>query len=292
MKFDVSLSNRSYTKFDVDPGMLHQVDEALFPFNTNWKRVGVNVSGGADSAVGTATLCSIIERLGLDTEIVFLTNVRVWNNRPWAGPISVEVYEKIQSMFPQIKMTRVQNYIPPELEDGSIGIIEQIGTSGDRICTRSFNAFASYTYKLDAVYGFITANPDDEEFIFDRGGPYDRAWTPEALEEATFCPQITPDSKLTHVLPWKLITKDFIMGQYIRRGWQELLEITRSCEGDKNLFEFMETEPFKDYTEYEHGVTPLVTCGDVTDNVQEGCFWCAERDWALKRAKKIMETPL
>ena len=129
MAFDVSLSNRSYTHFDIDTTVLHSVDEALFPFDPSWRRVGVNVSGGADSAVGTATLCSIIQDLGVDCEVVFLTNVRVWQNRPWAAPISVEVYEKIRSMFPDVRMQRVQNYIPPELEDGAIGIIEQIETS-------------------------------------------------------------------------------------------------------------------------------------------------------------------
>src|SRR6056300_437007 len=108
MAFDVNLSNKSYEMHNVDKRVLHQVDEALYPYDPTWERVGVNVSGGADSAVGTAILAELIEKHGNNTEIVFLTNVRVWNNRPWAGPISVEVYEKIRSMFPNVKMQRVQ----------------------------------------------------------------------------------------------------------------------------------------------------------------------------------------
>ena len=153
--FDVSLSNKSYEMNNVPSGVLHQCDEALYPYDPTWKRVGVNVSGGADSAVGTAILAELILKHCNNTEIVFLTNVRVWNNRPWAGPISVEVYEKLQSMFPEVKMTRIQNFIPPEIEDGSIGVIEQIGTTGDRMCTQSFNRYAVHSYKLQAVYNFI-----------------------------------------------------------------------------------------------------------------------------------------
>ena len=123
MGFDVTLSNKSYEMHNISSDVLHQVDEALYPYDPNWKRVGVNVSGGADSAVGTAILAELIEKHGNNTEIVFLTNVRVWNNRPWAGPISIEVYEKIRSMFPNVKMQRVQNFIPPELEEGFIGMI-------------------------------------------------------------------------------------------------------------------------------------------------------------------------
>ncbi len=287
MTFDVSFSNSSYTKFNINPSILHQVDEALYPFDTNWKRVGVNVSGGADSAVGTATLCSIIERLGVDCEVVFLTNVRGWINRPWAAPISVEVYEKLRSMFPSIQMQRVQNYIPPEIEDGAIGIIEQINTSGDRLCTRSFNAFAAHTYKLEAVYNFVTNNPDNQEFAHHRA-PFDRGWNADLLEQQVICPQIYVKNNPVQVYPWKLISKDFIMGQYIRQGWQELLDTTRSCEGDKALFDYLDPVPFKDYTEYEHGVTPLLTCCEITDNEQQRCFWCAERNWALRRAQRII----
>jgi hypothetical protein len=290
MTFDCSLSNSSYEMHNVPARVLHQVDEALYPYDPNWKRVGVNVSGGADSAVGTSILASLIEELGTETEIYFLTNVRVWNNRPWAGPISVEVYEKIKSMFPGVTMHRIQNFIPPELEEGSIGMIEQINNTGDRMCTQSFNSFAVYTYKLDAVYNFITNNPDPETVEHSRG-PWDRIWTAEKLAETSVCPQYVTHSKdsrkATLVHPWKLIKKDFILGQYYRRGWEELLNTTRSCEGDKNLFP---DGPFEDYTTYEHGTSELHECHEVSDTKEEWCYWCAEREWAKAEAKKKLET--
>jgi len=286
MTFDVSLSNKSYEIYNIDPSVLHQVDEALYPYDTTWKRVGVNVSGGADSAVGTSILCELIEKHGNNTEVVFLTNVRVWNNRPWAAPISIEVYEKIKSMFPNVKMQRVQNYIPPEIEDGVIGIIEQINTSGDRICTQSFNRFASYTYNLDAVYTFITNNPIVDSVPHHKG-PADRRWDEEKVIEEGVCPQFNPadsDRDPIIVAPWKLISKEFIMGQYYRRGWEELLETTRSCEGDKVLF----PDDFESYLTYQHGVSPLIECHQLTDDINKQCYWCAERQWAKKEAKRIL----
>jgi len=286
MTFDVSLSNKSYEIYNIDPSVLHQVDEALYPYDTTWKRVGVNVSGGADSAVGTSILCELIEKHGNNTEVVFLTNVRVWNNRPWAAPISIEVYEKIKSMFPNVKMQRVQNYIPPEIEDGVIGIIEQINTSGDRICTQSFNRFASYTYNLDAVYTFITNNPVVDSVPHHKG-PADRRWDEEKVIEEGVCPQFNPadsDRDPIIVAPWKLISKEFIMGQYYRRGWEELLETTRSCEGDKVLF----PDDFESYLTYQHGVSPLIECHQLTDDINKQCYWCAERQWAKKEAKRIL----
>ena len=296
MKFDCSLSNKSYEMHGVEKRVLHQVDEALYPYDPEWKRVGVNVSGGADSAVGTSILAELIQRHGNNTEIVFLTNVRVWNNRPWAAPISVEVYEKIQEMFPDVRMRRIQNFIPPEIEEGSLrnqddnpkGILSEVGMSGDRLCTQSFNRFAVHTYRLDAIYNFITSNPTLEE-VQHRSGPWDRIWDAEKLADTSVCPQFFSDSP-TIVHPWKLITKDFIMGQYIRRGCEDLLYTTRSCEGDRELW-WDHPGAFLDYTEYDHGVSPLITCVDVETpyDPQRGCYWCAEREWAMNRAREILD---
>ena len=280
--FNVSLSNKSYEMHSVPSSVLHQCDEALYPYDPTWKRVGVNVSGGADSALGTAILADLILKHGNNTEIVFLTNVRVWNNRPWAAPISIEVYEKLQSMFPLVKMTRVQNFIPPEIEEGAIGSIEQIGTTGDRICTQSFNRYAVHLYKIQAVYNFITNNSDE---IGHRSAPWDRIWTPEKLADTSVCPQYIDNTPFL-VHPWKLITKDFIIGQYIRRGWMDLLNTTRSCEGDILLWP--DNPEWVDYTQYEHGVTELPLCSNTDPDPQRGCFWCAERNWAMTKAMEIM----
>lgn len=293
MTFDCSLSNSSYQMHGVDQRVLHRVDEAFYPYDPEWKRIGVNVSGGADSAIGSSILAELIQKHGNNTELYFLTNVRVWNNRPWAGPISVQVYEKIRSMFPDVRMQRIQNFIPPEIEEGSLmteddvnpkGILSEIGISGDRLCTISFNRFAVHTYKLDAVYNFITNNPDNEQFEH-RSKPHDRIWDQQRLDQTSVCPQFLKGENHHLVHPWKLITKDFILGQYYRRGWEDLLNTTRSCEGDKVLFP---EGPFEDFTTYQHGVSALPECHQVDEDPQRGCYWCAEREWAKKRAKDLL----
>ena len=283
--FDIKLSNKSYKMHNVSKDVLFDIDGFLYPFDPTWKRIGVNLSGGADSALGTSILCDLIEKHNLDTEIFVITNVRVWNNRPWAAPISVEVYNKIKSMFPNVTMQRIQNFIPPEIEEGAIGLIEQLNSSGDRIATQSFNRFLIYTHKLEAVYNFITNNPTDDE-LRHRSKPWDRMWNKKKLADTSKCPQFFyPLDEGGPALcgPWKFIKKDFIIGEYIKRGWQDLLDTTRSCEGDKILFP---DGPFEDFTTYTHGVSKLPVCSEVTNDPERGCYWCAERNWAKKVAEE------
>ena len=122
----LKLSNYSYKKFNIDKSILHEVNGALFPFDKNLKSIGVNLSGGADSALGTSILCSLIEKYKTNTKITVITNVRVWKDRPWQAPIAFDVYNKIREMFPNVTFERVENYIAPELEDGTIGKIKQL----------------------------------------------------------------------------------------------------------------------------------------------------------------------
>jgi hypothetical protein len=284
MKFDVELNNKSYNYWKVPKNILQPLDDTVFPFDPTWKKIAVNVSGGADSACGTATLCTFIEKTKSNAELIVISNVRVWNNRPWAAPISLEVFEKLQSMFPNIKMTRLENFIPPELEDGAIGKIAQLDKSGDRICTNSFNSYVQHRYDIDAVYGFITNNPMVKKFKH-RGEPWDRKWNWEKVVAALDCPQWHFNNERRTVLPWRLLSKDFVIGQYYKNGWEDLLNITRSCEGDKLLL-----PQFEDYTTYKHGKSPLPECLDLTDDLEKGCcYWCAERKWAIDSAKKKLK---
>lgn len=263
----IEVSNYSYKKWNIDNNILHNINGLLFPFDKSYKSIGVNLSGGADSALGTAVLCSLIEKYKTETKITVITNIRVWKSRPWQAPIALDVYNKIREMFPNVKFERVENYIAPELEHDSIGKIEQLGTTGDRVITRSFNEYISHAKNLEAIYTFITHNPTDENFICScLGRPLDRYLDKEEIDNADFCPQIDPHNiKLQR--PWMFVQKDFIMSTYIENNWVDLLKTTRSCEGD---FAYL------NYKNYKHGVTPLKTCDE--------CFWCVERKWGWEKA--------
>ena len=276
----VELSNYSYNHHKIPKDILHSIDGLLFPFSTSWKKIGVNLSGGADSACGTAILCKLINKFKTNTEISVITHNRVWHKRPWASHISLDVFNKLQSMFPEVKMTRFTNYIPPELEHGAIGVIDKLadesGTpkSADMVTVSSFNNYIAHTNKLDAVYNFTTLNPPvdiDDPAIH-------REWTKEQVSNNDLCPQIhyyLPG--LLDVTPWRLVSKDFIVKQYYNNDWQDLFNLTRSCEGDIKLL-----YGTTDFQAYQHGITPLKTCLDVKKTTSDyTCFWCKERKWAL-----------
>ena len=159
-----SLNNLSYENFDVNKDILHVIDNEYFVFDPTWKNIGVNLSGGADSACGTALLCKLITELECDTKITVITHNRCWNTRPWQQPVSIDVYNTLVKMFQKIIVQRIENFIPPEIEHGVIGNIEQLDAPGDTICVQSFNRYAMHTYDLDITYSFTTSNPQDENF--------------------------------------------------------------------------------------------------------------------------------
>ena len=69
------------------------------------------------------------------------------------------------------------------------------------------------------------------------------------------------------VHPFRFVEKDWIIKQYKRLEIEDLLNTTRSCEGE---FENI------NYRTYIKGqVVP-------TSGV---CFWCKEREWAIEQSK-------
>ena len=97
--FNEASANSVYTHYKVNPDWLFEHNGLKIPLNPEWKRIAVNLSGGADSALGTSILAKHIKENNLDIEIVVVTHVRVWQTRPWAGPISREVFSKLQAMW-------------------------------------------------------------------------------------------------------------------------------------------------------------------------------------------------
>ena len=273
-----SLNNLSYEKFNINKDILHVVDNEYFAFDPTLENIGVNLSGGADSACGTALLCKLITELKCDTKITVITHNRCWNTRPWQQPVSQDVYNKLVEMFPKIIVRRIENYIPPELEHGAIGNIEQVNAPGDTVCVQSFNRYAIYTYNLDITYSFTTSNPQDENFkhylALDK-----RKWTRERLMSENNCPQV----HAKEIKPFTLLDNKFIIKQYYNNNWIDLLDTTRSCEQE---YSDDWRKDFPVLENYTHGITPLVTCGDFISDFSQGCFWCAERDWALKNVDK------
>lgn len=250
------LTNRLYQQTNF---VIYDAGGLAIPFDPLWKNIGINLSGGADSALLIYILCDIISKNKFDTSVNAITYHRCWKTRPWQIDISIRVFKKIQELFPYIKFQRHQGYVPPELEWGSIGpiVTDKHGRqrSGDQITVSSYNEYIMHNFEIDAAFEATTRNPDVEF----KGRMSNREKSPEdaVLEDLVF----SNKSGLVFS-PFKFIRKDWIYQQYKNNSLLELYSMTRSCEGE------FENINYKNYTKGQY--VPI--CGN--------CFWCKERDWA------------
>ena len=221
--------------------------------NPDWKRIGISLSGGADSALLAYLICS-----NTDADIYFTNQIRLWKTRPWQEYVADQVITWFRDHFDN-KFYVHRNLIPSELEWADKGptIVDEYGKlkSGNQIILRSHNEYIAHKYKLDALYGGINKNPDIEI----KGALADR-------DNGHIPPHFIHNGiDICH--PFVYTKKDWIIKQYDEHNIKDLLDVTRSCEGE-----------FKgiDYTTYIPGQY-VPTCGN--------CFWCKEREWAIEKSK-------
>ena len=221
--------------------------------NPSWNKIGISISGGADSALLSYLICS-----NTKAEIHFTNQIRLWRSRPWQEYIADQIIDWFKKRFDNVFFVH-RNLIPPELEWADKGptIVDEYGKlkSGNQIILRSHNEYIANKFKLDALYGGINLNPDVD--------------IPGSLEDRNqghIPPHYVHDG--IHIChPFVRIRKDWIIEQYFKNDIVDLLELTRSCEGE---FEGL------DYKTYVPGQSVPV-CGK--------CFWCKEREWAFGQIK-------
>ena len=266
-------TNNSLYKNISNDVLLTTFSKLTIPLDTRWQRIGINLSGGADSALLTYLLCTIIQRNNLDTKVDVITYQRCWETRPWQGYISLQVFDKLKDMFPYIIENRYTTYIPPEIEHGVIGASIN-GKSGDQIIVGSYNKFAAWEYKLDAVYNATSKNPDD--LREDRMTNRDKDAEDGVITDVWF---YSGKVKSTFVHPFRFVKKDWIVAQYHIRNILDLYDTTRSCEGDINHMENIK-EACGHFRDYNAGMY-IPEC--------KQCWWCEERDWADKQVKSVIK---
>ena len=228
------------------------VDGLVIPFNAEWKNIGISISGGADSA-----LLSYLILSQSNADIFFTTQIRMWKTRPWQRYIAKDVVQWFRDRFKN-RIEHIEGFIPPELEEPKCPLIlDEYGfkKSGNRIILRSHNEWVTHTYKLDAWFAAVNQNPN---FYIEGSLPErDQGVLPIHMKHMGV--------DVCH--PFVYTKKDWIIKQYYDNDILDLLELTRSCEGE-----------FKDidYTAYTPGqYVPI--CGN--------CFWCKERAWAIEQSK-------
>lgn len=221
--------------------------------NKGWSRIGISLSGGADSALLAYLILS-----NTDADIYFTTQIRMWKTRPWQGYVAKNVVRWFRNKFDN-NINHIENFIPPELEEPASPLIQdEYGKfkPGNRIILRAHNEYVCHSNKLDAWYAGVTLNPI-EQF---EGALADR--------DSANLPEITEHMGVTVVHPFVNVRKNEIIKKYFDLGIEDLLNITRSCEGE------FETINYKNYIPNQE----IPTCGN--------CFWCKEREWGISNAFK------
>lgn len=238
----------------------HDIDGVKIPLNSKWGKIAISLSGGADSAILAYILCSIVK----DQEVHIISHVRMWKTKPWQQYDSLNVFNYLTKKFPNVKLKRHTNFIAPDLEWGNRGPLleDEYGkkVSGDNIQIRSFAEYICFQENIDAYFNAVTRNPRNVDFT----GMSTR--------------DIEPDDKNEHLIimkhmgryachPFRFIEKSWVIKQYKRLDIEELLNITRSCEGE------FEDINYQTYTPGQF----VPVCGK--------CFWCKEREWAIEQSK-------
>jgi len=241
-----------------------QQDGVKIPFNQEWKKISISLSGGADSALLTFLLCNKISKTKTGAEIHIISHTRCWKTKPWQQYDSLNVFNWLRNRFSDIQFIRHTNFIPPDLEWGDSGatIIDEYGkqVSGDIIELRSFAEYIGFYEKIDAYFNAVTRNPKNVDFK----GMHTRDIDPTDNNKHL---EIMMHMGIYACHPFRFIQKDWIINQYFNLNILDLLHLTRSCEG---TFENL------NYRNYRVGqYVPI--CGE--------CFWCKERDWAIEQSK-------
>ena len=240
---------------------LYNIDGVNLPFDKNWNSIAVSLSGGADSALLAYLLCSHAPPKML---IHIISHTRMWKTRPWQGYDSMQVFDWLSVKFPNVKLIRHTNFIAPDIEYGNIGpnLTDEYGkkVSGDNIQQRAYAEYICAKYNINTYYNAVTRNPRLAQFNGMRERDIDPSDDNKHLELMTHMGVL-----VSH--PFRFTDKAWVIKQYKRLDIEELLDITRSCEGEFNGI---------DYTNYKPGQY-VPTCGE--------CFWCKEREWAIEQSK-------
>lgn len=246
---------------------LVNIDGVDIPFDSTWKNIAISVSGGADSALLAYLLCSLVTNH--KTTFHILSHIRCWKTKPWQRYDNIRVFKWLTQRFNHINFIRHENFIAPELEWADKGptIIDEYGklVSGDSLEIRAFAEYIGHSNNVDAYYNAVNRNP--------RSIMFDNRMLTRDIER-------TNDQKHKELMihmgkvashPFRFVEKDWIIKQYYRLGILDLLDNTRSCEGDNTTH----PEIFKglDYKTYIPD-QKVPVCGT--------CFWCKEKEWALQ----------
>lgn len=232
-----------------------------FHIDDNWKKIGVRLSGGADSSIIYYALCDYFKN-NLDVEIYPLTMNTEYK---WWYSIGakhvIDTVAKLTGKYPKDWFIYTNNEHKTEKDGNEYahGITEM-------------QKVAVQKYNLDAVYIGQTVNPPVEEFKYyfynvnhnldiEKLIEYidDRDISRDSPEDLIKMTCYYDSHKTEQIIPFAYSDKKQVSNLYQHFGVMETLyPITYSCEVVPETKE-----------------TPLVHCGH--------CFFCLERWWGFGR---------
>jgi hypothetical protein len=234
-------------------------------FNTNFKNVGINFSGGADSTMLMYMLAKIIEHLKCDTKLVPLSVIRFSDTSDFSEVVKEKIHAYLSNLFPSIIQPVVWGFIPTPFENTPIKNLTildnkskrefqnliDVNATSDVLYFRYFNNWVSKKYLLNAIYDGTTTNPAYAKDI--PNSPKFRQATERLFN---FSPSIFKNEffkNLTSILPFERVEKSWVTAQYSNFDLEELFDMTESCPVTKG------------------------GCNELNN-----CFHCAERNWSIE----------
>ena len=245
---------------------IYVVNTLPIHFDPKFKKIGITMSGGADSTMLFYILCNLIENTGSKCKIYPITMIRNYKDKPWDEIVQDNVYNWFYKKFPNIVQNHIKGFIPSDLELVPISNLgleklnKQYGdlasiTNVDVVCITNFTDYLLEKYNLDYMYSGTTTNPTD----------IDNAGAPIFRNQENMQFDVNKVISKTNIDPFALITKDWIIAQYYNFNILDLLDLTRSC--DKNI---------------------KVSDTTIIPQPCNECFFCKERNWAIDNKDKYL----
>lgn len=203
-----------------------------FPFDLEYKRIGVNFSGGADSTILLCMLCELISKLQLDIEVIVTSVVRYYNTAEYSEKAKENIFNEIQKIYKGVKLLHVWGFLPPPFEFTPLANITLFNEDKDRMQQQlknnanadtlfflQYNDWVIRKYKLNTMYNGTTTNPINAEI---NKAP--------AFRNKKNLYNYRMNFEIHNLAPFALLEKSYTTALYNLLGVQNLFDMTHSCD--------------------------------------------------------------
>lgn len=272
-----------FKKFEDELGSFVVYNGIPIIFDPEWKRIGLTMSGGADSSLLFYILCDIITKMNLETKLVPVTMIRYWDERPWLAISSKRVYAFMKEKFPNIIQDRQIGFVPHAVEHTGIHLLNlpkhQVHkykhypetVNADVYFVDQFMKYTVDSSKIEAFFSGVTTNPEvitleEHPYQIPPAGREKKELSDSRIRALKWSNETDLKTTFKNSDPFQYINKDWVMAQYVNLGLEELRDMTRSCQ-----------EVIPDFKDPD--VLPP-TCGT--------CYFCQERSWGTMHSEQFL----